>query len=285
MDGIATRRSVWVPFAVFCMVGYFGTSGVAQSGSNSFTSVFPFETSFVTNGTNPFWILKPGFHVVLEGTKSGNSSKVDITVTNATHTTTDGFTTRIVKELDYVNGQLIETTDDYLAISTRTNSVYYFGELATQFDQNGHITGHSGSWESGINGAHVGMLMPGAVLLGAEVPAGGRSGHCARPIPGHEYGGAGHGAFRNIPALRRAAGHVGSHADRPRGEKSFLPGRRPSPGRRSAPDAVQRGGDGGVSIRERLKSMRAVRSSSVICIPLCEVFMSRPVYSTGPPAL
>ena len=156
-----------VMVASLCVVAYLSTSGAAQNGSNTFTSVFPNETSFVSKGTNPFWILTPGFHAILEGQKNGNTSKVDITVTNGTHTTADGFVTRVVKELDYVSGQLIETTDDYLAISTRTNSVYYFGEAATQF-QNGQVVGHSGSWESGVNGAHFGMLMPGTVLLGAR---------------------------------------------------------------------------------------------------------------------
>jgi len=163
----SVRIFIGLTVASLCIIAYLATRAAAQSGSNAFTSVFPNETSFVTSGTNPFWILTPGFHEVLEGQKSGNTSKVDITVTSGTLTTADGFPTRIVHELDYVNGQLIETTDDYLAISTRTNSVYYFGGFATQY-QNGQVVGHSGSWESGVNGAHFGMLMPGAVLLGAR---------------------------------------------------------------------------------------------------------------------
>jgi hypothetical protein len=103
----------------------------------------------------------------LEGQKSGIPSKVDITVTNNTHQISGGPLTRVVEEKDYVNGQLIEITEDYLAISTRTNSVYYFGELATQY-QNGVPVGTAGSWEAGVNGAHFGMLMPGTPLLGAR---------------------------------------------------------------------------------------------------------------------
>ena len=167
MHKVFGKTFIGVMFVLLCVLVYLSTSGAAQSGSNTFTSVFPDETSFVTKGTNPFWILTPGFHEVLEGQKSGNTSKVDITVTNGTHTTADGFNTRVVEELDYVNGQLIETTEDYLAISTRTNSIYYFGEAATQY-QNGQVVGHSGSWESGVNGGHFGMLMPGTVLLGAR---------------------------------------------------------------------------------------------------------------------
>ena len=167
MVKFVVKTFIGVTIASLCVIFYLSASSSAQSGSNSFTSVFPAETSFVTKGTNPFWVLTPGFHEVLEGQKSGNTSKVDITVTNGTRTTADGFNTRVVEELDYVNGQLIETTEDYLAISTRTNSVYYFGEAATQY-QNGQVVGHSGSWESGVKGAHFGMLMPGTVLLGAR---------------------------------------------------------------------------------------------------------------------
>src|SRR5437879_1262062 len=109
MYKVIVKTLVGVTVASLCAITLLNTRGGAQNGSNTFTSVFPDETSFVTMGTNPFWVLTPGFHAVLEGRKSGNTSKVDITVTDGTHTTADGFTTRVVKELDYVNGQLIET--------------------------------------------------------------------------------------------------------------------------------------------------------------------------------
>jgi len=97
MSKITARRSFGATLA-FCVIASLCTTAVAQSGSTTFTSVFPNETSFVTKGTNPFWILTPGFHEVLEGQKSGNVSKVDITVTNSTHTTADGFPTRVVRD-------------------------------------------------------------------------------------------------------------------------------------------------------------------------------------------
>ena len=68
---LKTRLGVMV--ALFCVIACLSTTGAAQCGSNTFTSVFPDEASFVTEGTNPFWILTPGFQAVLEGQKSGNA--------------------------------------------------------------------------------------------------------------------------------------------------------------------------------------------------------------------
>ena len=62
---------------------------------------------------------------------------------------------------------LTEISDNYEAVSTRTGSVYYFGEYATQY-KDGQVTGHEGSWKAGENGAQFGMLMPGVALLGAR---------------------------------------------------------------------------------------------------------------------
>lgn len=168
MFKIMAKVMVAITIASLCAAVYLTRAdGTASSSANTFTSVFPDETSFTNNGTNPFWVLTPGFHAVLEGQKSGVPSKVDITVTNNTHPISGGPLVRVVEEKDYVNGQLIEIAEDYLAISTRTNSVYYFGELDTQY-QNGQPVGTAGSWEAGVDGAQFGMLMPGAVLLGAR---------------------------------------------------------------------------------------------------------------------
>lgn len=101
MAKVVVRVFIGLTIACLWSLAYLSTRAVAQNGSNNFTSVFPDESNFVTSGTNPFWILTPGFHEVLEGQKSGNTSKVDITVSGATHTTADGFSTRVVKEFDY----------------------------------------------------------------------------------------------------------------------------------------------------------------------------------------
>jgi hypothetical protein len=88
--------------------------------------------------------------------------KVVVTVTSRTKVV-DGVETRIVTEREEHDGALTEITENYEAISTKTNSVYYFGEYATQY-KDGQAVGHRGSWLVGKNGARFGMLMPGLIV-------------------------------------------------------------------------------------------------------------------------
>ncbi len=48
-----------------------------------------------------------------------------------------------------------------------TNSIYYFGEEVDIY-KDGEVVNHEGAWESGVDGAHFGLMMPGVVLLGAK---------------------------------------------------------------------------------------------------------------------
>jgi hypothetical protein len=65
------------------------------------------------------------------------------------------------------NGKLAEVTRDYYAIDSRTGDVYYFGEDVDVY-KNGKVTGHEGSWLSGVKGAKFGMMMPGKPRMGQK---------------------------------------------------------------------------------------------------------------------
>jgi hypothetical protein len=54
-------------------------------------------------------------------------------------------------------GKLIEQTYDWYAQDNEGN-VWYFGEYVTEYE-NGVVTGHEGSWESGVHGAKPGIAM------------------------------------------------------------------------------------------------------------------------------
>jgi hypothetical protein len=136
----------------------------AAAGSGKFTSEFPGENSFASSGNNYFLPLIPGLFQVLE--TRNHRVKVVVTVTDRTKLV-DGVETRIVTEREQHDGALTEITENYEAISTKTDSVYYFGEYATQY-KDGQAVGHKGSWLAGENGARFGLLMPGVPLLGAK---------------------------------------------------------------------------------------------------------------------
>ena len=113
-------------------------------------------------GRNPFFILEPGYTITLvDGT-----DRLVITVLPETRTV-DSVETRIVEERETADGELVEISRNFFAISRRTNSVFYFGEEVDMYSR-GKVTGHEGAWLSGVNGARFGLMLPGVPLQGAR---------------------------------------------------------------------------------------------------------------------
>lgn len=134
---------------------------------DQFTDMFAVDKSeLASTGTNRFFILAAGFQSVLEGRDGGKPARLTITVLNETKFV-DGVETRVVEEREEVNGQLVEISRNYFAISRRTSDVYYFGEEVDMYE-NGKVTSHEGAWLSGEKGARFGLMMPGTPLLGAR---------------------------------------------------------------------------------------------------------------------
>jgi len=134
-----------------------------ESEEDEWTSDFSFEKEFLTStGKNPYFVLEPGYQLVLEEGKE----TLTITVLNEVKVV-DGVETRVVEERETKNGELVEVSRNYFAISKRTNSVYYFGEDVDIY-KDGKVSSHGGSWMSGVNNARFGLAMPGLPLLGAR---------------------------------------------------------------------------------------------------------------------
>src|SRR5437588_6042170 len=85
------------------------------------------EKNFVSVGRNTYFILEPGYQLVLEGTEDDKKTVLTITVLNETRKV-DGVETRVIEEKEITDGQVAEISRNYFAIDKTTNSVYYFGE-------------------------------------------------------------------------------------------------------------------------------------------------------------
>lgn len=124
---------------------------------------FAVEREFLTSrGKNPYFILEPGYQLVLEG---GNERLV-VSVLDETKLI-DGIETRVVEERETKNDKLVEVSRNFFAISRRTNNVYYFGEEVDEY-KDGKLASHPGAWLSGEKGARFGLMMPGLPLLKAR---------------------------------------------------------------------------------------------------------------------
>ncbi len=139
----------------------------ASKSTPAFTDTFTVDkTDLVSTGANRYFVLTPGWQLVLEGKPDGKKTVLTITVLNETKVV-DGVETRVVEEKETENGQLVEISRNYFAISKRTSDVFYFGEDVDIYE-NGKITSHDGAWRSGVGGARFGLMIPGAPRIGAR---------------------------------------------------------------------------------------------------------------------
>jgi hypothetical protein len=129
----------------------------------SWTAEFQVEPGeLLATGRNPYFVLEPGYQLVLEG----RGEQLTITVLDETKMV-DSVETRVIEERETKNGQLVEVSRNYYAISKRTNSVFYFGEDVDIYKSGGVVT-HDGIWLSGVQEAKFGLMMPGLPLLKAR---------------------------------------------------------------------------------------------------------------------
>jgi uncharacterized Fe-S cluster protein YjdI len=139
----------------------------AATGAHAMGSTPPWQEEFgiekctlQTTGRNEYFILEPGYQIVLEG----GDERVEITVLNETKVV-DGVNTRVVEERESKKGQLAEVSRNYFAICEQTRDVFYFGEDVDIYE-NGKVVKHDGAWLAGVNGNRPGLIMPGAPKVG-----------------------------------------------------------------------------------------------------------------------
>ncbi len=134
----------------------------ASAAQTQFQDTFNADkAAFLDRGSNTYMILEPGYKLVLVDGKDS----LTITVLDETKVV-DGVRTRIMEERETKGGKLEEVSRNYFAVDKAAGDIYYFGEDVDMYDTKGNITGHEGSWLSGVNGAHFGLMMPGQPKVG-----------------------------------------------------------------------------------------------------------------------
>jgi hypothetical protein len=123
-------------------------AGSAGGGSHGFSA----------HVTNPWFPLKPGTVYTYQGVKDGKPSREVLRVTHRTKTI-QGVPCVVVDDRLYIEGQLVERTNDWYSQDANGN-VWYFGEATAELDKSGKVTTTEGSWQAGHDGAKAGILMP-----------------------------------------------------------------------------------------------------------------------------
>jgi len=143
------------------------TSSSTRKKADTFQDFFDLENrELVSKGRSKYFILEPGYQLVLEGPEGRH--KVQLAVTVLPETKKIGnIVTRVVEERETVDGELKEISRNFLAMCKHTGSVFYFGEEVDIY-KDGKVVGHEGAWIHGRDGARAGMMMPGDPVLGAS---------------------------------------------------------------------------------------------------------------------
>ena len=153
-------------FFIPVLAGAINAPAQNKTNVKQFTASFMKDScTFETTGRNNFFILEPGYQLVLEGAEGRNSTKLVITVLKETKKI-GNVETRVVEENETTNGKTVEISRNFFAFCKQTGSIFYFGEEVDKY-KNGKIISHDGAWiAEGNNNA--GIMMPGIILIGAR---------------------------------------------------------------------------------------------------------------------
>jgi hypothetical protein len=155
-------RTVVIGVALVTFLLAAGCAG--SSGSNAGEKANHDEYSphidpadFTTRIDNKYFPLKPGTTFVYKGRFHGTAERDEMGVTGRTKRVM-GVRCLVASDRVTEGGKMTEKTYDWYAQDDKGN-VWYFGEDVTEY-KNGKVTGHEGSWESGVHGAEPGLAMP-----------------------------------------------------------------------------------------------------------------------------
>jgi hypothetical protein len=113
---------------------------------------------FVTTIDNRYFPLVPGTGFHYKGVADGVEQTDDMVVTDQTKMIL-GVACTVVDDTVSENGKPVEQTFDYYAQDSQGN-VWYLGEDSREL-KNGKMVRADDSWESGVDGAQPGIIMPG----------------------------------------------------------------------------------------------------------------------------
>ena len=140
-----------------------GAASTPQNQDAWGTMSFGIEKSeLASSGENPYFILQPGYALVL----AAGDERLVITVLEETKVV-DGVETRIVEERESSDGRLAEVSRNFFAFNKADRGVHYFGEEVDIY-KDGQVVRHEGAWESGQGGARFGLMIPGRPEIGSR---------------------------------------------------------------------------------------------------------------------
>lgn len=108
---------------------------------------------------NAYFPLEVGTVSRFRGSESGTHFRQRMEITDRTKTI-EGIETIVVRDvIRRMDGSLKEKTHDWYA-NDNDGNVWYFGEDTATYDKQGNLKDRDGSWQTGVDGAVPGTIMP-----------------------------------------------------------------------------------------------------------------------------
>jgi hypothetical protein len=113
-------------------------------------------TSWAPAVSNAFFPLVPGTRAEFEAETDEGTERTVVEVLSETRVV-NGVTATVVRDQVFLDGELIEDTDDWFA-QDEAGNVWYLGEYSEELE-NGQVVSTEGSWEWGVDEALPGIIM------------------------------------------------------------------------------------------------------------------------------
>jgi hypothetical protein len=175
-ETMRTTRPIELTRLLLLSILILGLAAPAMAAAE-FTSDFLVEscTWSAWGRQNPYFSLRPGRQLVLEGEEDGAELRVEVTVLRqlkdihfvSPHGVPITVTARVVEEREFEDGEIVEVSRNWFARCVETGNILYFGEEVDIYED-GVIVDHHGAWEAGKNGAQPGVIIPATFFLGAR---------------------------------------------------------------------------------------------------------------------
>lgn len=117
--------------------------------------------------SNPYFPIAAGLQWTYEGEEEGEEVRLVITVLDDTEVVS-GVTTRVVRECEWIDGELVEVSWNYYA-ATAEGTVCYFGEEVDIYE-GGAVVSHEGAWRADDPASAPGIFMPPEPSPGVRFP-------------------------------------------------------------------------------------------------------------------
>lgn len=150
------KHLAWI-LAILCLGTTCKKDKERQPDETYNPEILPANFTNSTNLTNPYLLFEPGKKYIYEAQTVDGLERVEVQRLAGTKVIL-GITCIIVNDKVWLDGILIEDTDDWYAQDNDGN-VWYMGEDVDNYNLDGSLKDHAGSWEAGVDGAKPGIIM------------------------------------------------------------------------------------------------------------------------------